>query len=33
MRIYRKQADGSWRMVRDMFNSDQPLRAPASSSP
>jgi uncharacterized protein (TIGR02246 family) len=24
MRIYKRQADGSWRMVRDMFNSDQP---------
>jgi ketosteroid isomerase-like protein len=26
MRIYRKQPDGQWRMVRDMFNSDQPSR-------
>jgi ketosteroid isomerase-like protein len=26
LRIYRRQADGSWRMVRDMFNSDQPAR-------
>ena len=25
LRIYRRQADGSWRMIRDMFNSDQPL--------
>jgi len=24
LRIYRRQADGSWRMIRDMFNSDQP---------
>ena len=24
LRIYKRQADGSWRMVRDMFNSDQP---------
>jgi ketosteroid isomerase-like protein len=30
LRIYRKQANGEWRMVRDMFNSDQPLRAPGS---
>jgi len=24
LRIYRRQPDGSWRMTRDMFNSDQP---------
>lgn len=24
MRIYRRQTDGNWRMVRDMFNSDVP---------
>lgn len=24
LRIYRRQSDGSWRMVRDMFNSDKP---------
>lgn len=24
LRIYRRQADGSWRMTRDMFNSEQP---------
>ena len=24
LRIYRRQADGSWRMTRDMFSSDQP---------
>jgi ketosteroid isomerase-like protein len=24
LRIYRRQTDGSWRMTRDMFNSDQP---------
>jgi ketosteroid isomerase-like protein len=26
LRIYRKQANGEWRMVRDMFNSDQPSK-------
>lgn len=26
LRIYKRQQDGSWRMVRDMFNSDQPLK-------
>ncbi len=26
LRIYRKQANGEWRMVRDMFNSNQPSR-------
>ena len=25
LRIYRRQADGSWRMTRDMFNSDAPV--------
>lgn len=29
LRIYRRQPDGSWRMTRDMFNSDQ---APAAST-
>jgi ketosteroid isomerase-like protein len=24
MRIYKRQANGEWRMVRDMFNTDQP---------
>jgi ketosteroid isomerase-like protein len=27
LRIYRRQPDGSWRMIRDMFNSDQPPAA------
>lgn len=27
--IWRKQADGSWKMTRDIFNSDLPLPAPA----
>jgi len=31
LRIYRRQPDGSWRMVRDMFNSDKPTPAPASN--
>ena len=26
--IYRKQADGSWKIARVMFNSDLPLPAP-----
>jgi uncharacterized protein (TIGR02246 family) len=26
LRIYRRQADGSWLMTRDMFGSDQPPR-------
>jgi ketosteroid isomerase-like protein len=29
LRIYRKQPSGEWRMVRDMFNSDQPTRPAA----
>jgi ketosteroid isomerase-like protein len=24
LRIYRRQPDGAWRMIRDMFNSEQP---------
>jgi len=27
LRIYRKQPDGQWRMVRDMFNTDQAAKA------
>lgn len=27
LRIYRRQQEGSWRMIRDMFNSDQPPAA------
>lgn len=27
LRIYQRQPDGSWRMIRDMFNSDQPPTA------
>jgi ketosteroid isomerase-like protein len=33
MRIYRRQPDGSWRMTRDMFNSDQPANRNASPPP
>jgi ketosteroid isomerase-like protein len=29
LRIYRRQADGSWRMTRDMFSGDQPAGSPA----
>jgi len=32
LRIYRKQPDGAWRMVRDMFNSDQPPKGPNALS-
>jgi ketosteroid isomerase-like protein len=28
LRIYRRQSDGSWRMTRDMFNSEQPAAPP-----
>jgi ketosteroid isomerase-like protein len=31
LRIYRRQPDGSWRMVRDMFNSDKPTPSPLSN--
>ena len=29
LEIWKKQSDGSWKVVRDMFNSDLPLPAPA----
>jgi len=29
MRIYQKQPNGEWRMVRDMFNNESPPKAPA----
>jgi ketosteroid isomerase-like protein len=28
LRIYKKQANGTWRMTRDMFNTDSPPAAP-----
>jgi len=31
--IYRKQADGSWKIARVMFNSDLPLPVPAPAKP
>jgi ketosteroid isomerase-like protein len=30
LRIYERQLDGSWRMTRDMFNSEQPATPPAN---
>jgi ketosteroid isomerase-like protein len=33
LRIYRRQPDGSWRMTRDMFNSDQPSNRNISPAP
>jgi ketosteroid isomerase-like protein len=33
LRIYRRQPDGSWRMTRDMFNSDQPPNRNPSPPP
>jgi ketosteroid isomerase-like protein len=38
LRIYKRQRNGEWRMVRDMFNSDQPagpspLATPGSAAP
>ena len=29
LQIYRKQSDGSWKMTREIYNSDLPLPAPA----
>lgn len=33
MEIWRKQADGSWKLRRDIFNSDLPLPAPPPPPP
>ena len=33
LRIYRRQPDGSWRMTRDMFNSDRPPEAAPAAAP
>ena len=33
LRIYRRQPDGSWRMTRDMFNSDRPPPNAAPPAP
>jgi len=30
--IWRKRADGSWRVIRDIFNSDLPLAAPEAKA-
>jgi ketosteroid isomerase-like protein len=32
LQIYRKQSDGSWKMTREIYNSDLPLPAPPPAS-
>lgn len=32
LEIYRKQADGTWKLTHDIFNSDVPLPVPAAKS-
>jgi ketosteroid isomerase-like protein len=31
LQIYRKQSDGSWKLTREIYNSDLPLPAPPSA--
>ena len=33
LQIYRKQSDGSWKMTREIYNSDLPLPFPAPAPP
>jgi len=33
LQIYRKQSDGSWKMTREIYNSDIPLPLPAPAPP
>jgi ketosteroid isomerase-like protein len=33
LQIYRKQPDGSWKMAREIYNSDLPLPVPAPAPP
>jgi ketosteroid isomerase-like protein len=33
IQIYRRQGDGSWRMTREIYNSDLPLPFPAPAAP
>jgi ketosteroid isomerase-like protein len=33
LQIYRKQSDGSWKMTREIYNSDLPLPLPAPAPP
>jgi ketosteroid isomerase-like protein len=34
LEVYKKQSDGTWKVIRDMFNSDLPLPvAPSSAKP
>ncbi len=32
LEIFKKQADGSWKVIRDMFNSDVPMPPPAPAA-